>query len=320
MNVALEEEGYKPIEMEVGMHGEGNTKGGVFAVAALAIVLAFVFCYFSGSMSLQAVSTNVYNLLECKDVGIAYVIDKGDTSPELKPIDDDVIDFIQFLYISLLGDEMTIPASESGTEFGLLALREKDLEMEVYSDTTGGYINVPYAKGHSFKTFQLMGTVHKPTDMSAMSSTETFFYWNISGVMGVSDKLVPVGSVLYNEEYDPDFVPGYAMPNLQDEVACQLIVWNVDRTRTTLDCKDVGYLETQNYLAQGPAELHSGAYIVQACKQGNWLVELPDYVGFMTRENLDKYALDESVVDKILSGFSKLPAYLQSAKEMIPAP
>lgn len=302
------------------MKEDGETKWGAISVAVLVVVLAMVFCYFSGSSSVQTVSTNVYNLLECKDVGIAYVILKEDTSPELRPVDEDVIDFIQFFYVSLLGDDMTIPKSESGTEFGLLALREKDLEMEVFSEVTGGYAKKPYAKGNSYKTFQLMGTVHKPTDMSAMSSTDTFFYWNISGAMGVSDKLVPVGSVLYNEEFDPDFVPSYVMPNLQDEIACQLIVWNVDRTRTTLNCKDVGYLETQNYLAQGPAELHSGAYIVQACKQGNWLVELPDYVGFMTRENLDKYALDDSIVDKILSGFSKLPVYLQSAKEAIPTP
>lgn len=259
-------------------------------------------------MAVKPLVTTVYNLLECKDVGIAFVV-KKENNPEMTPKDSSIVDQIEFLYVSLMGDDMTIPTSDGKRDFGLLAVRKGDLDQQKWDNGIQDYKTIINGKGNGIKTFALFGFGYKPTDFTMLNDKD-FFYWNISGASAVTEKGVMVGNSLFNDQFDDEVVPSFSTPGFDDALTCQFLVWNVDRTRTTLNCKDIGYLEEQNYLAQGPAELVSGAYIVQACKQGMWVTKIDDYVKFMSRENLDKYALGSNIVRKILAGFAYLPQVL----------
>jgi len=176
----------------------------------------------------------------------------------------------QVRYISILGDDITIPKEGWGD---IYARREDfsycvdDLTDDKKKRTCiDNYYGNPDA---GFATVGIGGTIWKPTDYGQLSGQK--MYVSVAFITGLTDFGFPIGAIVINDDYNPDFSPQAYTPDFQASLACKMLVWE-GTDKSEINCRDFGYLPYTNKVIQGPSIINgAGYYIVEGCSNGIWV-------------------------------------------------
>lgn len=255
----------------------------VISIAVIILVVACLIAFFE-MFSQQKINENltssIYELFSCEIKGIGFVFSSENSSPELRPTDPNVIDWVELHYYPLDGGPQ-FPLDKNGKPV-LLVVKAEGFGQDVWDADLGKRVFDPTANGNDLKTIAMSGVVMYPNDEASLAANKAYF--NISGAFLVSDTYMPIaGSNAYNQDFNPKLLPDLITPTMIQDVTCQYLVRHKDRSATTLSCGDAKYLTTANYLAIGPPDIENNGFVLQACHQNMQIILIKDAISELNR-------------------------------------
>ncbi|MEK7168949.1 MAG: hypothetical protein AAB778_02950 [Patescibacteria group bacterium] len=195
----------------------------------------------------------------------------------------EIVDWVAPIVYNLR-DGSRFPIDEETGKSLLIKIYRNGFRGPVWDESSKASIWINDANGTEFQTIALSGVIAFPTDAAALAGNKVVF--NISGIYAVSNTYMPINwTSVRNQNFEPEMSPSNLLkhPDLAQQITCQFISINKDRSVTSLNCDDVAYWGQRNYYALGPENIKDNGYLVESCSNGGRVFRIQDVVADVNR-------------------------------------
>jgi hypothetical protein len=256
-----------------------KNKNGGFGNFAFWTILLVVVVFFIQSFLGNQTSVILTEVETGKPVGLLMIIPNSELPEEIR---NEHPQGVQAKYMSLTGDGIKVPE----TGWALIEATQSQIDQRNCGNMATA---APIFRGFQPK-------------VGSMEAGEKVYLLMI-GLTGVGEGGCEVGTFVQNPSYDPAFKPFAPADSIWNLPNCLIRLWTGTKF-TESDCKQSGYMPTENWIRQSPVpkETDSGMYIVYAYSLGVWV-----------------HSLETSLLPQVFSTYQLDPAIIQDINNFITA-